>query len=294
MLIALISWIITGSIFGFATNAIIKNKGYRENWFWWGFFFGFIAMLVAMSKPERVEAQQPQKDSANNEKKQVDQQEQSIYDSKVENEEEMDVLTIPIMQYNHAPKLKPHSLTCRPYQGQYAFTVKLKCFREKSISAVMMDIILHTTFGEIFEIKDIGFTNFEGTKYCMVSGITEYPLPQAQFILIKQADIIIKKYVEAGEMVELSEEERKLSPYEQPLEEELQKAYFEEELIQVAENLKGAIQIYEYLLKYNTENNGVLTEEFLEMIKKQAYIERMYGLDKGECIKTIKKYFKES
>ncbi len=51
------SWIIamsiTGAIFGFATNAIIQNKGYREDWFWWGFFFGIIAMLVAMSKPEK-------------------------------------------------------------------------------------------------------------------------------------------------------------------------------------------------------------------------------------------------
>lgn len=52
LIIQIIVWIIVGSIFGIATNAIIRNKGYWENWFWWGFFFGFIAMLVAMSKPE--------------------------------------------------------------------------------------------------------------------------------------------------------------------------------------------------------------------------------------------------
>ncbi len=52
-MIALLSGIIVGCIFGFATNAIIRNKGYQENWFWWGFFFGFIAMLVALSKPNR-------------------------------------------------------------------------------------------------------------------------------------------------------------------------------------------------------------------------------------------------
>lgn len=44
--------IVQGIIFGVATNAIISNKGYDENWFWWGFFFGIIAMLVALSKPE--------------------------------------------------------------------------------------------------------------------------------------------------------------------------------------------------------------------------------------------------
>lgn len=41
-----------GVAFGIAANSIIQNKGYNDNWFWWGFFFGFIALLVALSKPE--------------------------------------------------------------------------------------------------------------------------------------------------------------------------------------------------------------------------------------------------
>ena len=44
--------IIWGIIWGFATNAIIHNKGYDENWFWWGFFFGIFALIVALTKPE--------------------------------------------------------------------------------------------------------------------------------------------------------------------------------------------------------------------------------------------------
>lgn len=39
-------------VFGFATKKIIENKGYSENWFWWGFFFWLIAVLVALSKPD--------------------------------------------------------------------------------------------------------------------------------------------------------------------------------------------------------------------------------------------------
>lgn len=38
--------------FGIATNKIIENKGYYDNWFWWGFFFGWIALIVALTKPE--------------------------------------------------------------------------------------------------------------------------------------------------------------------------------------------------------------------------------------------------
>lgn len=43
---------IWGIIWGFATNAVISNRGYDENWFWWGFFFGFIAFIVACTKPQ--------------------------------------------------------------------------------------------------------------------------------------------------------------------------------------------------------------------------------------------------
>ena len=42
---------IGGCIWGAITNAIIGAKGYDENWFWWGFFFGFWAVLVALLKP---------------------------------------------------------------------------------------------------------------------------------------------------------------------------------------------------------------------------------------------------
>lgn len=50
--LAIILFLIQGAIFGFAADQIVQNKGYDENWFWWGFFFGFIALLVALSKPD--------------------------------------------------------------------------------------------------------------------------------------------------------------------------------------------------------------------------------------------------
>lgn len=39
-------------LLGFATKYIIRNKGYTTNWFWWGFFFGGIALIVALSRPK--------------------------------------------------------------------------------------------------------------------------------------------------------------------------------------------------------------------------------------------------
>lgn len=43
---------VQGAIWGWAVNKIIENKGYRENWFWWGFFFGLLALIVALTKPD--------------------------------------------------------------------------------------------------------------------------------------------------------------------------------------------------------------------------------------------------
>ncbi len=39
-------------LWGVVTREILYNKGYSDNWFWWGFFFGIFALLVAFSKPQ--------------------------------------------------------------------------------------------------------------------------------------------------------------------------------------------------------------------------------------------------
>lgn len=51
-IVVLIIGIVQGIVWGIATNKIIENKGYKENWFWWGFFFSFLALIVALTKPD--------------------------------------------------------------------------------------------------------------------------------------------------------------------------------------------------------------------------------------------------
>ncbi|MCQ2446238.1 MAG: SHOCT domain-containing protein [Clostridia bacterium] len=48
----IIGVLIWGIIWGVVCKKVIENKGYMENWFWWGFFFGFIALIIALTKPE--------------------------------------------------------------------------------------------------------------------------------------------------------------------------------------------------------------------------------------------------
>ena len=48
----IVSAIIVGIIFGCLTNSVIHGKGYDVNWFWLGFFFGFIPLIVALCQPQ--------------------------------------------------------------------------------------------------------------------------------------------------------------------------------------------------------------------------------------------------
>lgn len=50
--VSLVASIIWGVIWGSVTKSVIENKGYDENWFWWGFFFGLFAFIVALTKPD--------------------------------------------------------------------------------------------------------------------------------------------------------------------------------------------------------------------------------------------------
>ena len=54
--------IVWAIIWGFAARAIVLNKGYEyegTKWFWLGFFFSIIAVIIAATKPEN----KPQKSS---------------------------------------------------------------------------------------------------------------------------------------------------------------------------------------------------------------------------------------
>ena len=52
MIWIIMCYVIYGVIWGVACNSVVRNKGYYENWFWLGFFFGFIAFIVALTKSD--------------------------------------------------------------------------------------------------------------------------------------------------------------------------------------------------------------------------------------------------
>jgi hypothetical protein len=51
-IVSIVISIAISCVFGGITQSVIDKKGYDENWFWWGFFFGWIAVVVAALKSD--------------------------------------------------------------------------------------------------------------------------------------------------------------------------------------------------------------------------------------------------
>lgn len=62
-------YLIYGSVWGIVCKKVIYNKGYQENWFWWGFLFGIFAFLVAISKTQKINENIQEKQQSTYEKK---------------------------------------------------------------------------------------------------------------------------------------------------------------------------------------------------------------------------------
>ncbi len=49
--IGIIILLLRGLLWGVLADKIVHGKGYDENWFWWGFFFGLATVIFALLKP---------------------------------------------------------------------------------------------------------------------------------------------------------------------------------------------------------------------------------------------------
>ena len=45
--------VVDALVWAIVCKKVVENKGYKEDWFWWGFWFNIFAFLVAISKPNK-------------------------------------------------------------------------------------------------------------------------------------------------------------------------------------------------------------------------------------------------
>lgn len=180
-IVILIIGIIQGVIFGFATNQIIKNKGYSENWFWWGFFFSFLAVIVAATKPDNHPNQQ------------------MVIKSEIPQESPKPVITKAMSSKDFADKVdinSPIHITSWKIQKEndalYLY-IQFLNVSDISVSAVMFNVAGFNSFTD--NVKVDGEDEFEviGQDYSVYPGMHETLKTLLTSKDIRKVDIKVKK-----------------------------------------------------------------------------------------------------
>ena len=205
-IVILIIGIIQGVIFGFATNQIIKNKGYSENWFWWGFFFSFLAVIVAATKPDNHPNQQ------------------MVIKSEIPQESPKPVITKAMSSKDFADKVdinSPIHITSWKIQKEndalYLY-IQFLNVSDISVSAVMFNVAGFNSFTD--NVKVDGEDEFEviGQDYSVYPGMHETLKTLLTSKDIRKVDIKVKKVCFSNEKIYEPEECKWINTKQKPLE----------------------------------------------------------------------------
>lgn len=173
--------IIQGIIFGVVTNLIIKNKGYKENWFWWGFFFSFFAVIVAATKPENKVTKEDSSNPGTSPvtPKPLVTENLNVNDmlNKVDIKSPVQIASWKIQQEN----------------DDFMLLIDFMNVSENIVTAVMFTVVGYNSFSDKVSVD--GKDEFEvlGQDYSIhqgMKGTVKYKLPSAD---IRKVDIQVKK-----------------------------------------------------------------------------------------------------
>ncbi|MBR6229693.1 MAG: SHOCT domain-containing protein [Eubacterium sp.] len=273
--IVIIVYIIQGIIFGIATSRIINNKGYDENWFAWGFFFGIIAMLVAIGKPERrveVTTSGPVLERKESQQKR---------------EWRNETKTLWIKKTNMNEPIFPRRIYFSISEDDT--TANLQVISTKHPGAVKGVLSMIDQFGDSVLSRECVFSEFvrkTGNNFLSEAIKIEWTdrIKESE-IQTFETDFCVKKYIWKDEVI----------PNE-PLSDELvlieeNNTTIMDRIIDDAEHMSSAMEIYKYLLEYNAFlESSLYDEEMIKKIRANATIEREYGNTKNDVMVILRNY----
>ena len=141
----IVGTIIGGIIWGIVVNKVIENKGYEENWFWWGFFFGIFALIIALTKQ-----------SVNTTK--------VVIESSAPVKENMELLSSCMLnnQVNVSSPIHIASWEINRDTEKLVLFVDFINISQKAISAVMFSATGFNAFGDRIQMNDADFFDLIG------------------------------------------------------------------------------------------------------------------------------------
>ena len=158
LMICFVVAIVYGICFGIVTDLVIKNKGYKEEWFLWGFLFGVFALVVACTKPINAQVASNRTPSAMNDSA----------PHTTGNKEDYDILyNIPENIYSDgSPVLICEGILLKEKATEKIFArCKFQVISQKKIKAAFVSIIEYDVAGDF-----LGETNIQYLDLDRISG----------------------------------------------------------------------------------------------------------------------------
>lgn len=149
------------------------------------------------------------------------------------------------------------------------------------LDAILAEVSLRTIFDEEIFCGDVCFfdAKSEDRKQCVLTAPME-KLPISDIRLLKDAQIVVKKYVAAGTALEAPADAEEWIEEEPPLS--------GENLLDTLEALSSAKEILEYLQE-NAAAGGEITPRLIDDVSGYARLERIYGNQKKDCLRMLEK-----
>lgn len=197
---------------------------------------------------------------------------------------------IPVIQYNRGAEIKPFSISLS--NDGTSLSIDLYCPFHNGLSGLLADVSLITIFDDSFKLENVGFINFSAGKNNHLYGNSVFcSIPQNVLAIIKNAHIVIKKYVENGNITILAGDDLILSSSDVTQNVSSGKSLSINDLLYELNALNTAREISDYLSDHSEQWGSIIDPELMALVDKKVYVERMYGNRKDACIDEIRKYF---
>lgn len=202
-MIYFVTGIIWCVVWGIVVNKVIENKGYEENWFWWGFFFEVFALIAALAKPyaEEEAFEKPillQREPM----KRTETIANGVFADKVDICSAVHILSWEILKEE---------------DSQPVLSVEFLNVSESTISAAMFSVVGFNAFGDKVSVN--GGESFEVMAQDILvmpggHGTIQYALPNAD---IRKTDVAVKKICFSDGTIEENKVSRWIDTKQEPL-----------------------------------------------------------------------------
>ncbi len=185
----------------------------------------------------------------------------------------------------------PFSPSSIKMTGSSSASLNISLTEPCKIFGVMADLCATSIFGDNYIYKNLPFYGFENKSFCRsTSAEIELIIPGNIMPIIKSWDLTVRKYVNDSAIVEVRDT-KLFSPAVVSETDEFKVSMMSaENLITVMEGLNSTREIFDYLVKYNENNGGVLDSHFLSEIQEISSMEGIYGSMRSSALKRIRNY----